>query len=159
MAQAAKVIPGQQTSVQSSTGSTVTVALKAPHGLKLRLFEFKETEVAVLGGGLKSQKEAFPIDGEVVLNGTSMKKEDAPHCLIIDGFALTPNVNKEFFDKWMTQNKDHHIVKNGLIFACASQHDAQDQANARVALKSGLEPLDPESLPRGLQKFDGKSAA
>ncbi len=131
-----------------SNGEVISVACKLPHGIRLRLFKFREIDIPVLGGGLKTVREAYPLEGEVVLHGFMKNKSAQPHCLVVGNFAITDNVPRDFFIEWMEQNKDHHLVKNGFIFATRRTHDTMKESENRAEMKSGLEQLDPESLPK-----------
>jgi hypothetical protein len=134
---------------------TVTVLCKLPMGLHLRLHAWEETNELVMGGGTRKGKVARPTGHEVILNGTSARHGQARldaagnFVLMVDGYAATPNVDKDFWDKWLDQNKEHD-----------------------AALRSGLEPLTPtltdaagrviQSDPRAsksITRFDGAKEA
>lgn len=105
---------------------TVTVACKLPHGLHLDL-----------------QRPGKPKE-RVTIHGFT-------HPGAIAGFGITENVNKEFFDEWLRQNKDLEPVKQGLIFSHAQQKSVIDQAKDKAYLKSGLEALDPNKPSPGIE--------
>ena len=61
--------------------ATITVGCKLPHGIHM------------------------DIDSKrVTLNGANASS-------VIGGHGITENVDKEFFDKWMSQRKDTEMVK------------------------------------------------
>lgn len=138
---------------------TVTVACKLPHGLRLRIQAERETTVPVMGGGMQSVKQWVPTGDEVVLKGVAHEFGKSPNAPIAEGgFALTTGVNAEFFAKWMEQNKETEIVRQGLVFASGDAASVSDQAKDHAEVRSGLEPLDPENLPvKGVETADEQS--
>jgi hypothetical protein len=122
---------------------TVTVACKMPNGYKMRVFNMVDFDEPVMGGGVKTRKRA-ELDtkyGVVVLNGFAHEKGKAPSSELIGGFGLTSGVDAQFFARWLEQNKDSAIVRNGLIFAAKSTEDVKAQAREQKKLQSGLQPL------------------
>lgn len=134
--------------------STVTVACKLPHGMILRVFDMVEKDEAVMGGGFRTAKVAQERAARVMINGNAHPQNEAPRSQIAAGFALTHNVNKEFWEQWLSQNKDSDVVANGLIFAHGSESSAVAESKDKVAVRSGLERLDPAKLPKRIQKAD-----
>jgi hypothetical protein len=132
---------------------TVTVALKHPNGLLLRLHQPVEVNVPVLGGGTRTEKQYHPTGDVVRLNGNAHPQDKAPSSPQVEGFALTV-VPKDFWDAWRAQNADHPMIKSGLLIAHEKEANTNAEARAKKDLKSGLERLDPEHLPRGLQKAE-----
>lgn len=139
-------------------GETVTVACKLPNGLVLRLFRPKEMSVPILGGGFRSETQFVDTGESLTLNGWAHRQNMAPQVQIIGqngGYALTHEVPKAFWDKWLEQNKDSDFVKNGIIFAhekagfVESQAKDKDHAN----LRSGFERLDPSQMPKGIERI------
>jgi hypothetical protein len=135
-------------------GAKVTVACKLPHGLLLRVFDWETRSEPVLGGGIRDVKVAAARPEMVRVRGNAVPFGVVPRWAIEDGFALTPGVDKEFFDLWMEQNRNHAAVRAGLIFAFEKHEDAASEARNRASLKSGMEQLDPQNLPRGIQPAD-----
>jgi hypothetical protein len=133
---------------------TVTVACKLPAGLVLRVFDMVETQEPVMGGGYRAVKVARERPHRITLKGWSHAQNMAPNAPIIGGFALTPNVDKDFWDAWLTQNQELDAVRNGLIFAHEKPVNAEAEAKDKKTVKSGLERLDPAKLPKGIQKSD-----
>jgi len=128
----------------------VTVGLKSPNGLLLRLFDQVDNPVPVLGGGTRMEKRAVQVGDMVRLHGAAVPVGVAPVALIVGGYALTPNVDKAFIERWLEQNKDHDVVRNNLIFVSKSRDSAMDQAKEQAGVRSGLEALaqDPKQDPR-----------
>jgi hypothetical protein len=137
-----------------SSGPTVTVACKLPHGLILRQYTMVDTDQPVMGGGIKTVKQAQQLPGEVAINGNAHPQNAGPKCAIVGGYALTPNVDKAFWDRWLEANKDSDMVKNNLIFAHESMDAAQGDAEDKAAVRSNLERLDPKKLPKGLEQSE-----
>jgi hypothetical protein len=129
---------------------TVTVACKLPHGLVLRLFGMQKTRHPVLGGGYIEVEESYELEdkGRVLIGGIAAPFGHSPASPIANGFALTYNVDAEFFALWLSQNDKTEIVRNRLIFAVAKQTDIPTKTAEVESVKSGLEPLDPLNLPR-----------
>lgn len=145
-----------------TSNNTVTVASKLPHGLIMRIFDFVEAPVPVMGGGTRMEKVAQPREETVVLNGCAHPQNKAPTAQIVGGFALTYNVDEQFWERWLDQNKTSMMVKNGLIFAHHDANSTMDQAEDHASIRSGLERLDPKKLPKGLEIADemkGRSVA
>ncbi|MGE9659101.1 hypothetical protein ACQP6C_11505 [Snodgrassella alvi] len=92
---------------------TVVVGCKLPNGLLLQV-------------GEQVQR----------INGCNSSK-------IICGYGLTYNVPAAFWAKWLEENKDRDLVKNGLIFANANVSSAKDEAAEKKDNQSNMEPVDP----------------
>lgn len=140
--------------MSKDTSKTVTVACKMPNGLLLRLFNMEPYFENVLGGGKRETTKARQIGQTVKINGTATPFGSAPACLIVGGFAMTPGIDREFFDRWLEQNADSDVVKNGLIFAHGKATFATGKAKEMTLVRNGLEPINPERTIR-----DGKSVA
>jgi hypothetical protein len=104
--------------------ATVTVGCKLPHGLHLDL------------NGKR-----------VTLLGTNSSA-------VIGGHGITENVDKEFFEKWMSLNKESAAVKAGLIFAHERAGNAQAEAKEKKENKNGFEGLDPKKPAPGIKPDD-----
>ena len=130
----------------SKSANTVTVACKLPNGLRLRTFSVQEVQEN-FPGGTRTIKQYMEDPYQVDIVGFSYEQNKAPHCQFASGFALTPGVDKDQWEKWLSQNKDSMIVKNGLIFAHSDQASVEAEGREKEACKSGLERLDPNKLP------------
>jgi hypothetical protein len=134
---------------------TVTVYCKLPHGLILRVFDFEErTEYTGSGGGTRTVKVARELPKLAILNGWSHPQNQAPGCLIVNGFAVTPDVDKDLWDLWLQQNATADVVKNGLIFAHEKAGNGTAESKEKASVRSGLERLDPKALPNPRIKTD-----
>lgn len=139
---------------------TVTVACKLPHGLVLRLYTMIEVSEPTAGGSFRKAKRAQVIGEQVVVKGYitrfDRRKDPAPAAQG-SSYALTHGVNADFFNKWLEQNADLDAVKNNLIWA-HSVDMVEGFVKEHEKQKSGLEPIDPENLPRGIQAFKKEAA-
>jgi len=143
---------------QQSTG-TVTVACKLPMGLLLRTFEMRKVRQLSQAGTAMDVDEAFPKERQHFIYGVAFKKGEMPKSAHADGFALTPGVPAELWNEWHEQNKDSDLVRNGLIFAHGDERSVKSQAVDHAKQKSGLERLDPNAMPKGLEPANGKKAS
>lgn len=135
------------TAPAEKSAKTVTVACKLPHGMRLRLFKMVDGVENVSGNNTRTVQRAIQVGEDVVVRGNAVAVgKEKP---LVGGYALTPNVSKEFFDEWMRQNQHHDAVKNGLIFAATTRDGVEGQAEDGAKLKSGLEPLDMSMVKRG----------
>ena len=109
-----------------------------------------------MGGGMREVKVAEELPESFTVLGVAHPQNAGPRGLMVGGFVLTSGVPKDLWDLWLNQNKDSDIVKNGLIFAHVKDIDTQANAKDHGAIRSGVERLDPNNLPRGIQKADAK---
>lgn len=126
-------------------GATVTVACKLPHGLHIQIREIEKTRDGEISKGIG------PV---VTLNG-------ANHDEAIAGHGFTPDVDKEFFDKWLSQNKEQPFVKNKLVFAQEKEGSAKAQAKDQKGNKTGFEGIDPQKPGDGIkpENYEGMPKA
>jgi hypothetical protein len=147
--------PKSQQKMPETGGATVTVACKLPAGLVLQLYAMKETKEPLMGGGYHAVRRAEPVPGATVtVHGNAHPQNAAPAATLVGGYALTPDVPKAFWDQWLAANKDSMMVRNHLIFAQPSEREARAEARDKSDVASNLERLDPEKLPKGLEKSD-----
>lgn len=132
-----------KTATKVEQAKTVTVGLKMPNGLILRLFDFHETNENTPSGP-RSFKQAHPNlkAGTVNIKGYGgaafgMKQDHR----IVGQYALTSNVDAEFMREWLKQNAEHELVTNNLIFIQADDSSAADQGADQKAVWDGLNPL------------------
>lgn len=138
----------ERVSARDSAKATVTVACKLPNGLLLRLFKMEDVDTPVMGGGVKTIKEAQPIGEPVKINGYAVPYGKRPRFSIISDMALTKDVPAAFWHEWLKQNQKLDVVVKGLIFAHGDTDRVEHAAAERgEELFCGLEPLDPENLP------------
>ena len=137
----------------ASTGTaTVTVALKHPTGIVLEVFEKKTLQVPDGVGRLRDETVFRSTGKQYALNGNRVPVVDgvvvAPNYQIIGGYALTPGIPKDVWDKWLEQHPDSDLVENGLITAYEALDMAQDFAKENAKTRSGMEPLLRSGDPR-----------
>lgn len=131
----------QEALTTTKSTSTYCIACKMPNGLILRLFEWVEREVPVMGGGMRLVRQARETGARVTINGPAHPFGVSPLAKVVGGYALTYNVPAEFFDKWMEQNHDTDLVKNKIIFAQPTIDRVEAQAYEQRTVRSGMEPL------------------
>jgi hypothetical protein len=155
------VAPKPTADDNAETGSaTVTVASKLPFDLVMCLYDFTQQFEPVMGGGAREYKIAQQRRGSkmFIINGCSYAQNKGPHQQLSDGFAITHDIPKDFWDEWKEQCKEADFIVNGLIFANEQARSTYAEAKEKAGEKSGLERLDPNNLPKGLQQADRKAA-
>jgi hypothetical protein len=150
-------VPPPRECFMAVNNNLVTVACKVPNGLLLRIFKMAPAREQT-PTGYRDIERAELVGEPVRINGPSAPKDENREIRIVGRYALTPNVNKDFFDEWLRQNADHEAVKAGLIFAHSSQSRVSDQAKERKDVMSGLEPLNVDRIKRGdkTEAVDGR---
>lgn len=146
--------PQPRASTEELTGgATVTVASKIPFGFIMRVYRPMEGYEPVMGGGQRATTTWVQDGPEVVLNPCSQfQNRDRPWEVTQSGFSLTPGVPKVFWEKWLDQHKTFPAVVAGLIFAHQETASVKARALDDGEKRSGLERLNPDKLPRGLQR-------
>ena len=138
---------------ETNSGETVTVACKLPHGLQLRVFDMVTIREPIMGGGFREVPVAQECPEQYVVKGNAHAQNMAPNAPITGGYALTFGIPKEFWERWVKDNAGSDVVKNNLIFANFKNDYVQGEAEDKKDLKSGLERLNPNKLPKGIEKF------
>lgn len=134
-----------------SSPGTVVIGCKLPNGLILQLSTFEQSSEPVMGGGHREVRVGRKIGTKYVIRGTSIPFGQIPKFIFAGGYALTSGVPEEFWDQWYEQNKDSDIVRRELIVAHKSMDDVETHCNSNESLLTGLEPINPDKLPRGVQ--------
>lgn len=132
--------------------ATVTVACKVPNGLIMRVFEMIDT-VEPSPMGARNIKKAQQVGKDIRIKGaTTPTPNTMNYNQLMHGYGITQGVPKDVWDKWVKDNADSAIVQNKLIFAFEdpNQTFARAAKQRKEGLKSGLEPLDPFNLPKGI---------
>lgn len=129
----------------SKSGAKVTVACKIPAGLELRTGKFVTRTVQAHNGTV--QERIWVPDGRTVrlLGNRRPFGVSVPGITGETGFGLTHNIDKDFWDAWLAENKDSDYVKNGFVFAVANKADAASKARELADTFDGLGPLNPET--------------
>jgi len=136
---------------EDGAGDTVVVACKLPFGLELHLDRMVEqtrlaNQTAITEKVAVREDETYTLNGSG-LNHAALTAGIMPEHTIIGGsggYALTIGIPKAFWERWLEQNKNSDLVRNGLIFAASNHSRALDESKERaVDVRSGLEPLKP----------------
>ena len=93
---------------------------------------------------MREVKRAVKVGEPVTICGCAVYRgpgDPPPVAPIVGGYALTHNVDADFFSTWLEQNKDSDLVRNRLVFAHAKPDLATGQAKEQAEVRSGLEPL------------------
>lgn len=130
------------------SGETVTVACKLPNGLMLQHWRMDTFHDPVLGGGYRKVERAVEDGPPVRVNGPAVPFGVTPRFLIVGGYALTTGISKDFWDKWLSQNRNHDSVIGKCIFAMPTMDAAQGQADDLAEVTSGLQPIVPDKDKR-----------
>jgi hypothetical protein len=157
--------PAVLVSRPATTGETVTIACKMPHGIILRIFDWEEYDEPMRDGSWKKVKRGREIpELQFVARGAWLgsagqaynPNNPAVAELLPGGYALTPGCPKEVWDRWHEQNVQSNLVRNKIIFAHHSHSTVQQEASGLRATKTGLEPLDPQKpadrMPGGVDR-------
>lgn len=131
---------------------TVTVACRLPHGLILRVFDKREVQEPLPGGGTKGVEQYQPRLNTITIAGYLEKYDpELPPAARTSAFKLTSGVDKEFFERWLEQNHDLDAVKNNLIFTVKGKDRGKPKEFAKQLC--GLEPINRDRLPKGIKPF------
>lgn len=144
--------------------SKVIIASKMPMGVELQHSrmqvvqrKFRET--------MWQETEAQRVGPVVRVRGTAYPQGQPPEGfrdrpVLIAGYALTFNIDREWWEEWARQNKDTEMVQNGLIFAAGTSADISSRARKEFSdVDSGLGPLVPDTdrrLPRSIKGIEIK---
>lgn len=89
----------------------------------------------------------------VTLNGSGKSKEVGSFFSIPSkAYGLT-KVPCDFWDAWIKLNGNLDAVKRGYIFANETKKDLKAEAKEKSDLKTGLERIDPDKLPKGVKQI------
>jgi hypothetical protein len=132
----------------------ITVASKMPMDIILQLC--RETESRVTGQFGATTEKVFVKSGPtVMIRGVAYPVGQvpkgfpkAPNMIEEAGYALTSNVDADFFEQWLKQNADTDMVLNGMIKAHIDLASLEDDAMDFAKVQSGLQPLDPDTDSR-----------
>ena len=99
----------------------------------------------------------------ITINGTSYPNGQVPEGMhdrpqMATGAALTFGVDKDFFEKWLSENRDTAMVQNNLIYAADKTETVKAKAKEFKAVDSGLGPLVPDNDRRMPKKIVGRQA-
>ena len=125
--------------------STVTVVCRMPAGLVLDLYD---TEELAARASASTPVMAPPRPtASVRLNGAKADPRYHVRDNLLLGMGGRTDVDASFWQAWCAQNPHFLPLKNGLIFAQPNPRDAEAELAERGQHRSGLEGLEPASLP------------
>lgn len=150
--------PAPPTPPQNHAGGEVVVACNLPMGLMLQVF--KETEQWAAGPfGGKMEKIWRPTEKSYRVRGNAVDLErvaagtmELPE--IVNGYAFTHGVSRDFWQAWLAQNDEMPYVTNYCIFAETDAAKARSHARDLGKRTHGLERIDrnnPSAKSRELQ--------
>ena len=102
--------------------------------------------------------------GQIVrIRGTAYPRGQAPDGFpdkpeMAEGYALTPNVPREFWEQWVSQNKRAPYVLSGMLFAHGAVNDVKVHATDHRTDLSGIEPIKREKIEGVDTIVDGRMA-
>lgn len=125
------------------SSTTVTVICRLPSGLVIDLYDREHLKERA-----KSQTAySAPTPLKTVrLKGARTDPRFHRKDNILLGMGGRTRVDKDFWDAWCEQNKGFGPLKNGLIFAEASERQAIDALAERHAERTGFEGCTEEQL-------------
>lgn len=142
-----KVLDADVAKPQSS-GAKVIVACKIGIGY----FDLQHNEPRTISEntqtGPREVTVYYPVGKMVRIRGTAYPRGTPPVGFpsapeMIGGYALTRNVDKDFWDRWEHQHARDPYVVNNMIFAAEDFDTVRGKAMEFSGLMSGLEPIAP----------------
>ncbi|CEF53217.1 hypothetical protein [Acetobacter ghanensis] len=127
------------------TASTVTVICRMPAGLVLDLYD--AGELAARAGASTPVMAPPKPTASVRLNGAKADPRYHARDNVLLGMGGRTEVDASFWQAWTAQNPHFLPLVNGLIFAQPRAQDASAELAERGQHRSGLEGLEPKSLP------------
>ncbi|MFT8419750.1 MAG: hypothetical protein ABF636_13120, partial [Acetobacter sp.] len=123
----------------------VTVICRMPAGLVLDLYD---TDALAARASAANPVMAPPMPtASVRLNGAKADPRYHGRDNLLLGMGGRTQVDASFWQAWRAQNPNFLPLKNGLIFAQPTERDAAAELAERGQHRSGLEGLEPASLP------------
>ncbi len=133
---------------------TVSIASKMPMPFVLQLHRKVKRTVQAHGGtstvevfepitGTKSRPASFTIAGNAYL-----KRPGDAGGVINLGAAITSGIPLEFWNEWLSMYSEHDAIKNNMIVAHKESASVTSILKEHEKEKSGMERLDPKSLPK-----------
>ena len=135
----------QKVEARAASGH-VTVACKLGIAwLDLQISEEREV-MENTQTGPRPVKQYAPVGPIVRIRGTAYPRGEVPEGFperprIVAGYALTPNVPREFWDRWVKQHAKAPYVVSGMVCAFESLDDVKAKGREMEGIMSGLEPL------------------
>ena len=136
---------------EPKSSSHVTVACKIGVAwLDLQLCEERDIYENTQTG--PRQIKQWVKTGQIIrVRGTAYPRGQAPDGFpdkpeMSEGYALTPNVPREFWEQWVAQNKRAPYVQSGMLFAHGAVGDIKSHAADHRTDLSGIEPIKREKV-------------
>ena len=140
---------------QATGTDTCTVACNLPNGLVLQIYDVEETELVLPSGRSIKEHVSTPnwSAGRWTLNGCKLDmaqlqagelpdfrviKGSTPDC----GYALTPGVPRDFWEKWLEQNRSSPLVLGRHVYSSSTEARAAAEAREYRDFKSELQGLN-----------------
>jgi len=140
-----------------TAGAKVTVASKLPMSIELQLCEKRQQKVK--DGNQTWIEDIYSKAGQIVtIAGTAYPNAQPPagfrdRPTMAFGAALTPGVDKAFFDEWLKQNATTPMVVNHMIFSHERTESVKAEARDHKGALSGLDALTPDNDRRMPKKL------
>lgn len=137
---------------------TVTVACSLPHGFQLQLQERVLIPAPSREDANRKEQISRHVGVPITINGPARNRDpkrmmDGTGVLVAGGYALTPGVDKDIWEKFAAQMAEWPPIATGQVFARERDDHARGQARAGDAGPSGFEPFNPKEPPA---EFAGK---
>lgn len=132
-------------SASTPTGERVTVICRMPSGLVLDLYDGQDLALRATS--------AVPVMGPPVpkasvrLRGARQDPRFHARDNRLLGLGGRTEVDRAFWEAWLAQNPGFGPLRAGLVFAQAREDDALAELAERAPHRTGLEGLEPDSLP------------
>lgn len=69
-------------------------------------------------------------------------------------WGVTEGVSRDFWERWKLKMKGFKLLRNGHIFSADDAKDGAAMAKELTGLRTGLEPLKPKALPKGMKDVE-----
>lgn len=129
---------------KSHAGEKIVVASKLPMALTLQLQQTR-TEERRDRSTTWVETVSYFVGPRVYIHGTAFPNGDVPEDFerpqMMAGAALTFNVDRDFFEQWLAQNREFPAVKNDLIFHHLKADGVKGMARELREFDSGLGPV------------------
>lgn len=138
-----------------STGA-VFVACKIPNGLRAQVRgavrAMAKPEDGVLPGAIRAE---HVFKGPV--RPLNVSPDSYERDLAQGSYGITEGVPADFWAEWYANNMTDQVVVGGYVFAAETAADLIAQAKEQRAIKSGMEPADPDKPAPGIERATEKS--
>lgn len=126
-----KAAPAAPAAAPATSGKTVTVYCKLPHGIRYNLPSGEELRIV---GALGDERSQLQVAG-------------LPGADSVAGFGVTRNVSAEAW-AWVVEKYGKDAAhRNELIFAQEKEKSGNAEAEEKADEKTGFEPIDPSKDP------------